>query len=617
MKGLQLNTNQQAAVSWSGGPLLVLAGPGSGKTQVLTLRCAEVLQASEDSSVLALTFTDKAAGEMRQRLEALLGGPTDRARLTTFHSYAAALLRQHGVHLGLRPDFVVVAQPADRKELLSEVIAASGRSDVPGDHGQVLELLEKLSHDATELTDALSDRPPWVGPVYAAYYLRQRETSRLDYDAIIHFARQLLSDFAGIARVERLTWSHVSVDEFQDTNRAQYLLLKALVGTERPNLFVVGDEDQILYQWNGASTARMNDLVKDFKVDILQLPENYRCPPVIVEKANTLIAHNRGRFAKKKPLVAAKAPEPVAEVIRYAVLADEAAEARHIGAEIRARGLISSECVVLARASKQLKVICAVLESLGIKSHLAERKTAFVSNDVRLAYDLVRLASGRHDRDLLRRVCVAWTQRAGSLLEAEEVASVAAADGGDFFRAFLDAAPMDPITDAARTWLLDAVQPTAYLDAISKVLLGPTPAEQTSGSDPMTAEELATWQELHDDVMAQRRSGDPPIHTYVQELEMRSKAPTPPPNVVRLMTVHGAKGLEFPHVFVAGLADEVFPSYFAIQRGDMSREVEEERRSCFVAITRTRTSLTLTRAQRYGGWNKGPSRFLREMGFEQ
>lgn len=607
---LELNANQQAAVSWSGGPLLVLAGPGSGKTAVLTLRCAEILRGSEDSSVLALTFTDKAAGEMRQRLEAILGGPTERARLTTFHSYAAALLRQHGAHIGLRPDFVVMAQPADRAQVLDEVIAESGRTDVPRDRGQVLELLEKLSHDAIELTDALPDRPPWVAPIYAAYFRRQQETSRLDYDAIILFARKLMSDFAAIARVERMTWSHVSVDEFQDTNRAQYQLLKALVGTDQPNLFVVGDEDQILYQWNGASPARMNELLADFKVDILQLPENYRCPSVIVEVANKLIANNRSRFSRKLPLVAARGAETSSDVIRYTVLPDAAAEAKHIGEQIRARGLVSTECVVLARASRQLREICGVLEGMGIKSHLAERKTAFVSNAVRLAYDLLRLASGRHDRDLLRRVCVAWSQRVGDLLETDSVAAIAAADGGDFFRAFLDSVNRDDaIIAAARTCLLEAVLPADFLAAVSTAL-------GQGAVDPIVMEELTTWRELHEELAAQRHSAQLPIHTYVQEMEMRSKAPTPPPNVVRLMTVHGAKGLEFAHVFVAGLADEVFPSYFALQRGDASREVEEERRSCFVAITRARTSLTLTRAQIYNGWAKSPSRFLREMGLE-
>jgi len=607
---LELNANQQAAVSWSGGPLLVLAGPGSGKTAVLTLRCAEILRGSEDSSVLALTFTDKAAGEMRQRLEAILGGPTERARLTTFHSYAAALLRQHGAHIGLRPDFVVMAQPADRAQVLDEVITESGRTDVPRDRGQVLELLEKLSHDAIELTDALPDRPPWVGPIYAAYFRRQQETSRLDYDAIILFARKLMSDFAAIARVERMTWSHVSVDEFQDTNRAQYQLLKALVGTDQPNLFVVGDEDQILYQWNGASPARMNELLADFKVDILQLPENYRCPPVIVAVANKLIANNRSRFSKKLPLVAARGDETSSDVIRYAVLPDAAAEAKHIGEQLRARGLVSTECVVLARATKQLREICAVLEGMGIKSHLAERKTAFASNAVRLAYDLLRLASGRHDRDILRRVCVAWSRRVGDLLETDSVAAIAAADGGDFFRAFLDSVDRDDaIIAAARTCLLEAVLPADFLAAVSTAL-------EQGAVDPLVTEELTTWRELHEELAAQRHSAQMPIHTYVQEMEMRSKAPTPPPNVVRLMTVHGAKGLEFGHVFVAGLADEVFPSYFALQRGDASREVEEERRSCFVAITRTRTSLTLTRAQIYNGWAKSPSRFLCEMGLE-
>ena len=316
----QLNGNQQYAVEWDEGPLLVLAGPGSGKTLVLTLRAARILKKDPDASVLALTFTTKAADEMRERLDKLLGERVDRAHLCTFHSFAADILRQHGSHVGIEPDFSLLTLDDDRIALLDMLLANTSvlslngdkpyserlhtlfknlqNSEVwiPSDRRNLLVLLDRLfaeSYNGEAVAPSLTETPPWVPDLFEAYCLLLQESNRLDYGGLLYFAKKLLSENVGVAHLTRMAWHFICVDEFQDTNRAQYDLLRLLVPTDSPNLFVVADEDQIIYQWNGASPERLRALYKNYKMKIIQLPENYRCPPFIIKLANNLISHNQ------------------------------------------------------------------------------------------------------------------------------------------------------------------------------------------------------------------------------------------------------------------------------------------------------------------------------------
>lgn len=249
----ELNENQRAAVAWEEGPLLVLAGPGSGKTHVLTVRAARLLQEKKDVSVLALTFTTKAAEEMRARLEQLLGGRAERAHLCTFHAFAGDILRQHGSHIGIRPDFSLLVLDEDRLVLLEEVIERlpEEQSAVPADRHNLLKLVDRLfaeSYDGAPMAQALGHTPAWVPILFRTYCDALRDANRLDYGALLHFSRRLLENRPAVAKMLRLGWTHMCVDEFQDTNRAQYDLLNLVVKGGKPNLFVVADDDQIMYQ---------------------------------------------------------------------------------------------------------------------------------------------------------------------------------------------------------------------------------------------------------------------------------------------------------------------------------------------------------------------------------
>ena len=614
-----LNKNQRTAVSRNGGPLLVLAGPGSGKTRVLTFRIARLLEEREDVSALALTFTNKAAAEMRERVDALLGERTSRARLHTFHSFAAAILRQHGSHLGLRPDFSLITQDQDQIAILDEVIAGlpDYETPLPTDRKNLLSLIERLfaeSYDGCGDAPSLIHTPDWLPHLFVSYCDTLLASNRLDFGSLLHFARQLLEEKPGVARVVRIGWTHVCVDEFQDTNKAQYDLLRLIAPDKRHNLFVVGDDDQIIYQWNGASPERLTHLQRDYEMDVIQLPECYRCPAPIIELANRLIAHNRMRTQGKTPITARSRMGLNSNPVRYGAFASPEKEAAFIPMDIHARGLRGEECVVLGRSVKLIERAADALRDAGYEAYLARQKSDFESASVCVMVEALRLANGRHDRDILRRLCLAWKKLSGQTLEVDDVVANAALMGGDFLRAWTDAASTDTTGCAFLTRIRsDLVDSLAFLEIINWFLHQGWQL-WSEKDDRDVADEVTTWQNLHDEIVREYNHGNLTLNAYLQQMDLTSKTPRPGPNAVRCMTMHGAKGLEFKHVYLIGMAQEVLPSYYALQKGETSQEVEEERRNCFVAITRVVETLTLTRSTQYYGYPKAPSQFLTEMG---
>ncbi|RMG23655.1 MAG: ATP-dependent helicase, partial [Armatimonadetes bacterium] len=309
----KLNENQRRAVKWDKGPLLVLAGPGSGKTLVLTMRVARLIQENPDSRfrVLGLTFTTKAADEMRDRVEQHLGPDARRARLTTFHSFCAEVLRQHGSHLGLRPDFEIITQDADRFRYLDVAIQEAGVEDMPAVNGRGI--VKMIDHLLREGHDGSDDMPlpfpgtdkGWIRPVYRSYMEVLLRDNRLDFGLLLVSCLRLFRQRPRIAKHYRIVYPYVCVDEYQDTNKVQDLLLRALCPEDGANLFVVADDDQIIYQWNGASPERLHKLRLDYGMPVIQLPESYRCPPPVIALANNLIQFNLARSPDKKALTSA------------------------------------------------------------------------------------------------------------------------------------------------------------------------------------------------------------------------------------------------------------------------------------------------------------------------
>ena len=344
----KLTDIQRKAVEWDEGAVLVLAGPGSGKTQVLTCRIARLLDATRGESfrVLALTFTNKAADEMKERVTSFVPGLEERANIGTFHSFCGQVLRQHGVHLGINPDFAIYSQDSDRHAVFEDALkrAASGGKPLDTDDTRYLGLIDRMRAQLVEPQDAEArmSRPDRrrIALAFNAYEEELRRLNVLDFNALIFEAYRLFSRFPAIAARYRRSYPHWLLDEFQDTNDAQYRLIRAMAGDEFHNIFAVADDDQIIYQWNGASFRQIQRLRDDFSVELIQLPTNFRCPPAIVEAANRLVAYNVQRTEAKEPLVAGKTglKFPETEHIRLREFGSEEEEADAIAQEIAACG---------------------------------------------------------------------------------------------------------------------------------------------------------------------------------------------------------------------------------------------------------------------------------------
>ena len=616
-----LNENQRRAVEWNDGPLLVLAGPGSGKTAVLTLRLARLLEVDEDAAALALTFTNKAAAEMRERVDQLLGKYTDRAQLCTFHSFATDVLGQHGSHLGIRPNFHPLTRDEDRIAILEDVIRdfpGSGR-ELPPDRNNLLRLIDRLfseSYPGQGESASLTSTPAWLPRLFRRYCDALVHANRLDFGSLLYFATRLLKEKPAIARVVRLGWTHICVDEFQDTNSAQYDLLRLVAPAKDHNLFVVADDDQIIYQWNGASPKRFQDLRRDYDLETIQLPECYRCPREIIALANRLISHNKQRITAKEAMSVHDPGQDYEGAVRHGHLSSPEDEAAFVARDVNERGLRLSECVVLGRTNQLIRNAAENLYRGGIDGYVPRKKSEFDSPVLAVLVEALRLANSRHDRIILRRICLAWQGLTGVAIEPSAVAAAAALVGGDFLRAWADTAAAaggsegEHALEQIRTGLVDRLT----FPGIVETFLDDG-WQSWNGSDhaQLTEEEVTTWKELHHEIISEYGAGVP-LNTYLQQLDLSSKTPPPGSNALRCMTVHAAKGLEFEHVYLIGMAQEVFPFFRALKKGPMSREMEEERRSCFVAITRARKTLTMTRSKTYHGYRKEASQFLREMG---
>jgi len=630
-----LNINQRQAVEWDRGPLLVLAGPGSGKTLVLTLRIARLIRASKGKRfrILGLTFTTKAASEMKERVDQLVPEATDRVSLSTFHSFSAEILRQHGSHVGIKPDFTILNQPADRQDVMQDAIRELIKSgqEIEDSDIQLLPLVDNLMEKLVPETEVASHiRDAELGRKLSLLYTEFRRqlvsNNRLDFLSLLTFAYELLITKPAVASHIRLVYPHICVDEFQDTNLAQYKLLRQIVGDSPTDLFVVADDDQIIYQWNGASPERLEELRQDYKMTVVQLPVNYRCPPSVIKLANNLIAHNMGRPEEKLPLAAMKESE-VKNVVRILDFENATQELRWIADDISKKPAKErGECVILGRTRNLVEGAARELNEKGIPAAVVVRKNEFDSAPLRWLHAVLRLASARGDREQLRRICKSFYELEGVDLRVQDVTAASSATGGDLLRAWVDEAlARRELEDYTRNFLQRAksqiVERLQFIEFIRDTFAWCEKVElRLAGSAPEIPgltdwrDERETWRGLQESIVKRFGSDDLTLNIVLQEIDLSPKVPSIPKDAVRCFTIHTAKGMEFENVYLIGLAEDQLPSFQSIKKGDQSREMQEERRNCFVAITRTRATLTLTYSRDYNGWSKSPSRFLHEMG---
>lgn len=632
-----LSDVQRHAVSWTEGPLLVLAGPGSGKTRVLTTRIARLLHESPDEPfrVLALTFTNRAADEMRERIERMAPEAEDRLFIGTFHAFSANVLRQHGQHLGLKTDFRIYSTDDDRAEIARRAIAS--------DRGRAAGLVERDANFLPLVDRAKAKLIPSDGvggkfqntergeifeAFYAAYDAELAAANALDFNSLVYNAHQVFTRFPALAARYRSAYRYWCVDEFQDTNSAQYDLLKAMAGDSFREIFAVADDDQIIYQWNGADYRRLDQFRADFDADLVQIPTNFRCPPEVVACANHLIACNLLRSADKKPLAAARksdAGASVIEVLNFPTDGDEAqGVAQHIANH---RKDVLEQTAVLARVHRLLNPIATQLTALGIQSRVVIRRDEFQSAGFNWLHNALRLAAHKTDERVFAAFAGAFNEMFGCALSTAEITARSQADRVDLFtewdrvvREEVDMPDAHALAAAAvnlhRGSLDHARFAATIISVFDQWLADDTTGEQGDAAFSVLQEDRAAWHALSGEVG--RAIGVPSdLEWFLQELDLRSKEPPVGPNTVPLMTIHGAKGNEFDHVYLVGLAEDVLPGFHSKKNGDKSPQFEEERRNCFVAVTRCQQTLTLSYAERYSGWTKAPSRFLQEMGLSQ
>jgi DNA helicase-2/ATP-dependent DNA helicase PcrA len=623
----RLSPTQRQAVDWGEGSLLVLAGPGVGKTTVLTTRIARILDNSPNRNfrILALTFTTKASDEMRTRVETLVPGLSERMVIGTFHSFAAQVLRQHGSHLGIKPDFGVYDQDSDRKELLRDALRAAAKQGQPVSPDDVrwLKTIDELRAKLVSAEKAAARfRDAKVGEhvarVYTIYESTLRERNIMDFNGMILDTCRLAHKVPAVAARIRQSYPYWLIDEFQDTSPAQYRLIRFLAGDDFRNVFVVADDDQIIYQWAGASYRQIVEFRKHFSPQLVQLVENRRCPPEVVAAANSLVIHNLDRTPGKTALVPTLPNNGPA--ISQMVFPTDVDEANGVAKEIAAKPRDSwGRTAILGRTRAILQPVQEALRARSVKAAIATRRDRFISPQFVWLQACLDQSLRPSDRQVFIAMANAANRIAKTEFDTAFLAAEAEAAGHSYLEQWAFALNESDNVSAKKLaeFALRLIHSRAAWKKVLNEALGWLPESVKIGEGVVTdaMEDKMAW-DVAVRAIKSEKGGEIDLAELLQGIALRPKEPPADPTAVSLLTVHAAKGLEFDHVWVIGLAETVFPSWQSLQADSQPAQLEEERRNCFVAITRTKQTLVLSRAEKYSGRNKEPSRFIAEMGFQ-
>ena len=640
-----LNPEQQQAVLQTSGPLLILAGAGSGKTRVIAHRIAYLASEglADPSAILAVTFTNKAAEEMRTRVEALLGVDCRKMWISTFHALCARLLRREAPHVGLSRDFVIY----DSNDQLSIVKQGLRELGVDDSAMQPRMVLSRISHAKNRMegpetfTDSWNPRDQQLGKLYAMYANALKEARALDFDDLLLYAVQLMEKSEPVRERYAQQFRYVMVDEYQDTNRPQYMLIQRLASKHR-NLCVVGDPDQSIYKWRGADLRNILDFEHDFpEAAIVKLERNYRSTQVILEAASAVIAQNKNR--KEKRLYTEQAGG--ASILYYRA-GDDLDEAEFIARTCRTaiREDPDSLTAVLYRTNAQSRTVEDALRRAGISYRIIGGVRFYERKEIKDALSYLRLVLNPYDDVSLRRVINVPTRGIGKgVMEGVESVEVGPDENLPPLLAGLHPVPTSTslwskLTLAVERRLVPARAVTAlagFRDLLVEmtslaagesvaILLGKV--LDRSGylkdlRDEHSEEAEGRIENLMELVSAAReyesRTPEPSLGGFVDQLSLLADADEEAGSKdshVLMMTMHSAKGLEFPVVIIAGLEEGLFPHSRSI---DDEAELEEERRLCYVGLTRAQCRVVLTSAARrrvFGDYQATePSRFIDEI----
>jgi ATP-dependent DNA helicase Rep len=628
-----LNPRQREAVEHLGTPLLVLAGAGSGKTRVITHKIAHLIHAHgiEPRHVTAVTFTNKAAREMKARVGRLSAGRQARGlTVSTFHALGLSLLRREHARAGYRDGFSIL-DTQDTEGLLRELTQASPQdADLGALRWRISNWKNALVDPAAALTQAADEQEADHARIYARYQRQLMAYNALDFDDLISVPVRALQDHAALREHWQNRIRHLLIDEYQDTNTSQYALMRLLIGTG--NLTVVGDDDQSVYAWRGARPENLALLTRDYPtLKVIKLEENYRSTDRILKTANHLIANNPHLFEKR--LWSARGP---GQAIRILPCKDPEHEAERVVGEIlRLRFKYRDpyrHYAVLYRGNHQSRPLEGALRTHHIPYRISGGSSFFERTEVRDVLAYLRLLANPDDDPAFLRVIntprrhigAGTLERLGRYAEQRHI-GLMAASGELGLSEHLSAQARQRLAGFC-DWIRETARRARDGDpaAVARNLVAELDyrdwLRETSKSREMAerrmenVDELLDWMAriTHQDPDADDRLGGLVSRMSLMDLLDRNDEGTDQ-DAVQLMTLHAAKGLEFPHVWMIGMEEGLLPHHSATE----AHQVEEERRLTYVGITRAQQDLTLTyptRRTRYGAnIETEPSRFLEEL----
>ncbi|MFJ9593429.1 DNA helicase PcrA [Streptomyces virginiae] len=652
-----LNEQQAAAVVHAGSPLLIVAGAGSGKTRVLTHRIGHLLSARgvHPGQILAITFTNKAAGEMKERVEGLVGPRAGAMWVSTFHSACVRILRRESKRLGFTSSFSIY-DAADSKRLMALVcrdLDLDPKKFPPKSFNAKISNLKNELIDEEAFADQAADGfEKTLAQAYVMYQARLREANALDFDDIIMTTVHLLQAFPDVAEHYRRRFRHVLVDEYQDTNHAQYTLVRELVGTGYPDLppaelCVVGDADQSIYAFRGATIRNILQFEEDYKdATTILLEQNYRSTQTILSAANAVIERNENRRAKNLWTEAGSGA-----VITGYVADTEHDEAQFVADEIDrltdAGNAKAGDVAIFYRTNAQSRVFEEIFIRVGLPYKVVGGVRFYERKEVRDVLAYLRVLANPEDNVPLRRILNVPKRGIGERAEAM-VDALALREKITFPQALrrVDEAfgmaarstnavkRFNALMEELRTIVDSGAGPAVVLEAVLE-RTGYL-AELQASTDPQDETRIENLQELAAVALEFEQAreaaaaeapegaaapvGPGTLAEFLEQVALVADSDQIPDEdedgsgVITLMTLHTAKGLEFPVVFLTGMEDGVFPHMRALGQ---TKELEEERRLAYVGITRARERLYLTRSSMRSAWGtpsyNPPSRFLEEI----
>ncbi|MDH5750940.1 MAG: UvrD-helicase domain-containing protein [Deltaproteobacteria bacterium] len=636
-----LNPEQREAVTTTRGPLLVLAGAGSGKTRVITTRIAYLVahEGVPSERILAVTFTNKAAREMVERVKALLKGrripPAKRPTICTFHSLGVRLLRAHIEKLGYRPGFVIY-DTQDQQAVVRTLIEEGNYEEALISHKDAhfaLQVAKSKGQTAAELSSHRdAPRDLFLGKLMAEYQDTLKRMNAIDFEDILQLSLQLCREHPAATEQFFSRYSHVMVDEYQDTNRAQYDMLRHAI---RPhgNLCVVGDDDQSIYGWRGAEPGNILDFERDFPgARVVRLERNYRSTGTILSAANQVIGNNTQR--KEKTLRSTRGPGKLLLWLEASCEMDEMEKVlTHMRLAHMRENSPWGDFAILFRSNFQSRQVEEALRDDGIPYKVVGGTRFYERKEVKDALAYLRLMVDPFDEVSLQRVMNFPRRGIGKSTQAS-LMEYAAHQGRPPFRVMEEAskfAEFSPASATAMERFTSLIRRYARrfeaepLGVVFRELMGELEfhrAVEKEKADSKTKDRAVSL--IHElefaiDQFTARGSdedGGPELKTYLEHVTLMSLPEDDEQQgapMVTLLTVHSAKGLEFPRVYLVGLADGVFPHKRSLAEGGEP----EERRLFYVALTRARNELVLSMAKTRKRWGKEekqePSRFLLEI----